>query len=214
MPIPETLHRPYRAPSLTIPSYLGLTPQAISHRPFRAHDLSWSDREATFHVLDRHDLAACCRGALSAPTARTGMLRRAHGCVPLRFHSGLWIFLRCPECGRHRKEEPNAASVGVESGRVRSGSKGSRRYRELEGHSTNLWDLFLGTGPGGQLAGRRFGAAYTLDRITLSVQDRPLTEYGTEHCTGACPDNRNPGADGRHRGDAESKPIGQQCECR
>jgi len=32
------------APSLTTLSILGLTPQAISHRPFRAHDLASSDR--------------------------------------------------------------------------------------------------------------------------------------------------------------------------
>ena len=35
-----SLHRPYRAPLLTIPSILGLTPQAILHHPFGVLDLT------------------------------------------------------------------------------------------------------------------------------------------------------------------------------
>ena len=37
---------------------------------------------STFYVPIRHNLAACCRSALSAPTARTGMYRRVPTCVP------------------------------------------------------------------------------------------------------------------------------------
>ena len=43
----------------------------------------------TFHVPIGHDLAACCRGALSAPTARTVMLRRAHSRASVMTGNGM-----------------------------------------------------------------------------------------------------------------------------
>ena len=48
------LHRPYRAPSFTQLSILGLTPQAISHHPFGVLDPLPTRPSIHFHFLPEH----------------------------------------------------------------------------------------------------------------------------------------------------------------